>query len=102
MTAARRRPSTPTRPQHFQGLTGAAVLHTSHFLLTRRALEDVVDCHAMGVIHGDAGLGKTLAAHAALAAHPDWAVTTTLNQPQAQHRLIKTYPLNTSSTSQHP
>jgi DNA transposition AAA+ family ATPase len=73
----------PAPPAHFLGLEGAAILPTSHFLLTHRAVEDVVDRAAMGVIHGDAGLGKTFAVQAALTAHPDWAIATMSfpNQP---------------------
>ena len=78
-----RRPASPEGPAHFLGLEGAAILPTSHFLLTRRAVEDVVDRAAMGVIHGDAGLGKTFAVQAALAAHDNWAIATMSfpNQP---------------------
>ena len=57
--------------RHFLGLAGAATVPTEAFLLTHRAVADLAAHAAMGVVHGEAGLGKTFAVDAALARHPD-------------------------------
>ncbi len=47
--------------RHYLDLTGASTIPTQPLMLTRRAVRDVLEAHAMGVVHGDAGLGKTFA-----------------------------------------
>lgn len=47
---------------HFLGLTGARVMQTAPLLLAERAIGDLVDASAMGVMHGEAGTGKSFAA----------------------------------------
>jgi DNA transposition AAA+ family ATPase len=54
---------------HFLGLYGAATLQTRHLLLTRKAIDDVIEAEAMGAIVGPAGLGKTFAVAEALERH---------------------------------
>ncbi|HEX3804572.1 MAG TPA: ATP-binding protein [Solirubrobacteraceae bacterium] len=54
---------------HFLGLKGAATLQTRHLLLTRKAIDDVIEAEAMGAIVGPAGLGKTFAVSEALKRH---------------------------------
>ena len=94
--AARAHGGPPRRrgpPTCFLGLEGPAILPTSHFLLTRRAdVEDVIDRAAMGVIHGDAGLGKTFAVQAALAAPDDWAIATMSFPNRADHAPGRRHP----------
>lgn len=46
---------------HFLGLRGARVMQTAPLLLAERAIGDLVEAHAMGVVHGEAGTGKTFA-----------------------------------------
>jgi DNA transposition AAA+ family ATPase len=53
-------PSTPT-PRHFLDLDGARIVRTLSFAKTQRAVADVVEARAIGVIHGEAGLGKSFA-----------------------------------------
>jgi hypothetical protein len=48
-------------PRHFLNLAGAATVITEPLRLTHRAVADLMRARAMGVIHGDAGLGKTFA-----------------------------------------
>ena len=43
---------------HFLDLTGASVLQTRHFLMTREAVSDVTESGAIGAIVGPAGLGR--------------------------------------------
>jgi type II secretory pathway predicted ATPase ExeA len=49
-------------------------LPTPGLVATGRALADLVDAGAMGVVHGAAGLGKTFAVETALAGHTDASV----------------------------
>jgi DNA transposition AAA+ family ATPase len=51
--------------QHFLDLKGAATIGTDHFLATQLAIADLVEARAMGVFHGDAGLGKTFSVETA-------------------------------------
>lgn len=53
--------------RHFLNLEGAVTVPTEAFLLTRRAVTDLRHTDAMGVVHGEAGLGKTFAVGDALA-----------------------------------
>ena len=53
--------------RHFLGLEGAMTVPTEAFLLTHRAVSDLHTTGAMGVVHGEAGLGKTFAVDDALA-----------------------------------
>lgn len=46
---------------HHLALSGARTLRTTPLALTERAVRDIVSAHAMGVIHGPAGCGKTFA-----------------------------------------
>lgn len=48
-------------PGHYLGLNGAATLRTTSLALTERAVRDLAARHAMGVLHGPAGCGKTFA-----------------------------------------
>ncbi len=57
--------------RHFLNLKGAQTVATGAFKLTRRAIADVYQAAAMGVIHGEAGLGKTFAVEQALGGWPD-------------------------------
>lgn len=52
--------------RHFLSLDGARTLPTDSLLLVERAVGDLVDAAAMGVVHGGAGLGKTFAVERAL------------------------------------
>jgi DNA transposition AAA+ family ATPase len=52
--------------EHFLNLPDAQTIHTREYALTAIAVRDVVANRAMGLIHGDAGLGKTFAVAAAL------------------------------------
>lgn len=54
--------------RHFLNLEDAETIPTDHLRLTARAVRDAAAAHAMAVIHGEAGLGKTYAV--------DQAVTT--------------------------
>jgi DNA transposition AAA+ family ATPase len=54
---------------HFLSLEDAETLNTRHLLLTRTAVDDVIDAEAMGAIVGPAGLGKTFAVSAAMQQH---------------------------------
>jgi DNA transposition AAA+ family ATPase len=53
--------------RHFLDLDGAHTIPTEHFLLSRRAVADLVEAQAMGAFHGGAGLGKTFAVEEAVA-----------------------------------
>ena len=55
---------------HHLGLRGARVIQTETLLLTERALHDLLEVEAMGVLHGPAGSGKTFAAALAAREHP--------------------------------
>ena len=57
------------RATHHLGLQGARVIQTETLLLTERALRDLLDVGAMGVLHGPAGAGKTFAAALAAREH---------------------------------
>jgi len=52
--------------RHFLDLDGARTIPTEHLLLSGRAVADLVETHAMGAFHGDAGLGKTFAVERAV------------------------------------
>lgn len=52
---------------HHLGLRDARTMDTTTLQLTRRAVHDLVDLEAMGVIYGPAGTGKTFAWQAAAA-----------------------------------
>ena len=54
--------------RHFLDLEGARVLPTVGLQLVDQAVGHVLDAHAMGVVHGPAGMGKTYAVESALAA----------------------------------
>lgn len=47
--------------RHFLKLEDAATVRTTSFHLAQRAVADLLEAQAMGVIHGDAGLGKSFA-----------------------------------------
>jgi hypothetical protein len=47
--------------RHHLALTGASTLRTTPLALAERAVRDVASAHAMGVMHGPAGCGKTFA-----------------------------------------
>lgn len=53
-------------PTHFANLSGACTLPTHEFQTAARIVNDVVRCQATGVIHGNAGTGKTFAVQCAL------------------------------------
>ena len=53
--------------RHFLELAGATTLATDYLLMTHRAVGDLVQANAMGVVHGQAGLGKTYAVEETLA-----------------------------------
>lgn len=53
--------------RHFLDLDGAQTIPTDHLRLTGRAVRDACAAHAMAVIHGEAGLGKTYAVDDAVA-----------------------------------
>jgi DNA transposition AAA+ family ATPase len=53
--------------RHFLGLEGAVTVPTEAFLLTHHAVGDLHEAGALGVVHGEAGLGKTFAVDDALA-----------------------------------
>jgi type II secretory pathway predicted ATPase ExeA len=53
-------------PRHFLDLQGAATVATEPLRLTHRAVADLRRARAMGVVHGDAGLGKTFAVEDAM------------------------------------
>src|ERR1700733_1386538 len=57
-------------PAHFLNLSGAQTVRTREFNLTQIAVNDVVAAGAMGLIYGDAGLGKTYGVAAALEGLP--------------------------------
>jgi len=66
--------------RHFLGLANAATVPTEAFLLTHRAVSDLLTTGAMGVVHGEAGLGKTFAVDDALA-HCDQVQACTVSFP---------------------
>lgn len=53
-------------PTHFANLSGACTLPAHEFQTAARIVNDVVRCQATGVIHGNAGTGKTFAVQSAL------------------------------------
>lgn len=53
-------------PEQFLGLEDAQTLKTHAYLRTQRAVDDLARVQGMGVIHGDAGLGKTYSVRSAL------------------------------------
>lgn len=53
-------------PRHFNNLEAARTIKTEPFLRTDRAVAHCVETSSLGVIVGDAGLGKTYAVDAAL------------------------------------
>jgi hypothetical protein len=55
-----------TVPHHL-GLRGAQTMDTTALQLAKRAINDLVEFSAMGVIHGPAGTGKTFAWRTAVA-----------------------------------
>lgn len=59
------------RARHFLALSDAALLQTNSLLLVARAIDDCVDAHAMGVVHGVAGVGKTFSLEHHLAQRPE-------------------------------
>lgn len=52
--------------RHFLNLSDAATVETDFLTLTRRAVVDIADRRAFGVVHGTAGLGNTFAVEAAM------------------------------------
>ena len=60
--------------RHFLDLDQARTLPTPGLVATGRALADLVEAGAMGVVHGAAGLGKTFAVETALAGQADVSV----------------------------
>lgn len=64
--AARR----PAGPRHFLGLEGAHTIKTPNLKATTDAVDDVVKELAIGVIHGEAGLGKSYATAWSIAQQP--------------------------------
>jgi hypothetical protein len=53
--------------QHYLGLEGARTMQTTALQFTRRAVHDLVELQAMGVVYGPAGSGKTFAWQSAVA-----------------------------------
>lgn len=53
-------------PNHFAGLAQAQAVPTVSFALVGQAVRDLSQKRAMGVVHGNAGLGKTFAVQSAL------------------------------------
>lgn len=53
--------------EHYLGLMGARTMPTTALQLTQRAVNDLVDLRAMGVVYGPAGSGKTFAWQSAVA-----------------------------------
>ncbi|MDQ3676338.1 MAG: ATP-binding protein [Actinomycetota bacterium] len=53
--------------EHYLGLTGARTMPTTALQLTQRAVTDIVELQAMGVVYGPAGSGKTFAWQTAVA-----------------------------------
>ena len=76
--------------RHFLDLTGAQTVATEAFKLTRRAVADVYEAGAMGVIHGEAGLGKTFAVEEALAGSPEMESSWAAFPSQPTMRLVTT------------
>lgn len=67
MSAPARTGTLPAEPHdHFVRLQGAALVATAAVRHTRDRLQEVIWARAMACVHGDAGLGKTLAVNAAL------------------------------------
>ena len=60
--------------RHFLDLDQARTLPTPGLVATGRALADLVEAGAMGVVHGAAGLGKTFSVETALAGQADMYV----------------------------
>ena len=58
-------------PEHFLGLEGAYTIKTANYLLTQRAVDDLVRVKGMGIIHGAAGLGKSYAVRSAVERQTD-------------------------------
>jgi DNA transposition AAA+ family ATPase len=77
--------------RHFLGLEGAATVPTQAFLLTHRAVSDLHEAGALGVVHGEAGLGKTFAVDDALGLLQALTRTaaTDLNRFQATQQLLE-------------
>jgi hypothetical protein len=59
--------------RHFLDLD-AGVVRTQDYALCQRAVRDVIEAGAMGVVHGQAGAGKTFAVEDAVAASGEAAV----------------------------
>jgi DNA transposition AAA+ family ATPase len=57
--------------RHFCGLEGARTIKTAPFALTEQAVDDLAAHRAMGVVYGQAGLGKTFAVEHILDRRPD-------------------------------
>ncbi|MDR7304496.1 ATP-binding protein [Haloactinomyces albus] len=72
-------------PEHFVAVPHAAVLATPTFQLVDRDLADLIGHQAMGVVHGEAGLGKSFAVDAALEGLPGYAH----GQVSARMRVVK-------------
>lgn len=53
-------------PEHYLRLSGARMLATEPFQFVGTDIDDLVTHCAMGIVHGQAGLGKTFAVQAAL------------------------------------
>jgi DNA transposition AAA+ family ATPase len=53
-------------PEHFLNVTGANILETPTLQAVAQDLDFIIEHHAIGVVHGPAGLGKTFAVDAAL------------------------------------
>jgi DNA transposition AAA+ family ATPase len=88
-------------PRHFLGLKGAKTVATQQLLLTRRAILDIVELNAMGVVHGLAGTGKSFAVAAVLertpTIHP--RLTTFENRPNI--RVVASALVNTFIGAAH-
>jgi hypothetical protein len=52
--------------EYFLNLEGARILDTYGYLATQRAIDDLARVNGMGVIHGDAGNGKTFSVKSGL------------------------------------
>ncbi|MGW4935140.1 AAA family ATPase [Streptomyces sp. NPDC004166] len=63
MTSA---PARVLRPQHFLDTPDTALVATDLLLEAQDTIRDTIEARAIAVIYGDAGLGKTFAARAAL------------------------------------
>lgn len=79
--------TTTVKPRHFNDLKSARTIKTEPFLRTKLAIKHCVESSSLGVIVGDAGLGKTYAVDASLV-NSDRPVIRTLFSHQATPREV--------------